>query len=52
MEEIYTVIANVGFPIAITMYLLVRIEGRLSELNKTIQNLNNSILTLGNGMEN
>ncbi|PAB57523.1 YvrJ family protein [Anaeromicrobium sediminis] len=29
MEEIYTHIANLGVPIVVPMYLLIRIEGKL-----------------------
>ncbi len=46
MEQIYSVIANVGFPIAISMYLLIRIENRLGELTKSIHELNASIQSM------
>lgn len=36
-------IANIGFPIAISMYLLVRIEGKLQGLTDSINELNKSI---------
>ena len=39
-------IANVGFPIAISMYLLVRIEGKLQTLTDSINELSKNILTL------
>ena len=39
-------IANVGFPIAISMYLLVRIEGKLSCLSDSINELSKNILSL------
>lgn len=39
MEEIYTQVANLGFPIAVSIYLLVRIEGKLNELTKSIHEL-------------
>ena len=43
MEVIYSSIANVGFPIVISVYLLVRIEGKLDELSKSITDLANAI---------
>ena len=41
-----TLIANVGFPIAISMYLLVRIEGKLSCLTDSINELSKTLLQL------
>ena len=38
-----TLIANVGFPIAISMYLLVRIEGKLNSLTDSINKLSHNI---------
>mgnify|MGYP001295984211 CR=1 FL=1 len=46
MEEVYTQIANLGFPIVISVYLLVRIEGKLNELTKSINELSKTIATL------
>lgn len=46
MEEIYTSIANLGFPIAISIYLLVRIEGKLNNLTDSINELSRTIATL------
>lgn len=43
MEEIYTGIANLGFPIVISIYLLVRIEGKLNQLSESIIELSNAI---------
>ena len=45
MEEIFNQIANVGFPIAISCYLLIRIESKISELTKSINDLSTSIKT-------
>lgn len=39
MEEIYSNIANLGFPIVISIYLLVRIEGKLNQLTESINEL-------------
>lgn len=46
MEEIYTSIANLGFPIVISIYLLVRIEGKLNQLTESINELSRSIENL------
>lgn len=43
MEEIYSSIANLGFPIAVSIYLLVRIEGKLDSLTQSINELSNVI---------
>lgn len=41
MDELYKAIANLGFPIAVSLFLLLRIEVRLSELTKSIIELSN-----------
>lgn len=46
MENMQTLIANIGFPIALSMYLLVRIEGKLLSLTDSINDLNKNILRL------
>lgn len=43
MEEMYTGIANLGFPIVISIYLLVRIEGKLNQLSESIIELSKVI---------
>lgn len=43
MEEIYSGIANLGFPIVISLYLLVRIEGKLNQLTESINELSKVI---------
>ena len=42
-SSLQTLVANVGFPIAISMYLLVRIEGKLNSLTDSINKLSNNI---------
>ncbi|MGL5750521.1 MAG: YvrJ family protein [Paraclostridium sp.] len=42
-SEIQTLIANVGFPIAISMYLLIRIEAKLQVLSDSINELSKNI---------
>jgi len=39
MEDLYLGIANLGFPIAVSIYLLVRIEGKLNQLSMSINEL-------------
>lgn len=43
MDEILTLIGNVGFPIAVSAYLLVRIEGKLHDLTASIHDLRQAI---------
>lgn len=35
MEELTNIITNIGFPMAITIYLLVRFEGMLKKVNES-----------------
>lgn len=39
MDEVVSLIGNVGFPIAVSIYLLIRIEGKLENLTTSINNL-------------
>ena len=43
MKELVDLIANIGFPIAISIYLLVRVEKKLEGLTSSINNLSQSI---------
>ncbi len=43
MNELFTVIGNLGFPIVLSMYLLVRIESKLDLLTNSIINLSDVI---------
>lgn len=43
MEEMINILSNVGFPIAIALYLLIRFENKLTQLNDSINNLSNII---------
>lgn len=45
-SEIHTLIANVGFPIAMSMYLLIRIEGKLTALSDCINELSKNIMSM------
>lgn len=41
--DIATFIANLGFPIATTLYLLIRFEKKISDLSEAINALKNEI---------
>jgi hypothetical protein len=43
VEEIVTIVGNWGFPIAVSIYLLVRIEGKLEHLAECISGLSDAI---------
>lgn len=43
VEELINLISNLGFPIAISLYLLIRIEGKLENLTISINNLSQTI---------
>ena len=42
-SNLFNMIANVGFPIFIAMFLLVRLEGKMEKLSQSIENLATSI---------
>lgn len=46
MEEFINMIANVGFPIAVAAYLLIRVEGKLGQLTSAINELREAIIML------
>lgn len=46
MEFIETLIANVGFPVAVSIYLLVRLENKLEHLTISINELSKNITSL------
>jgi len=48
VEELLNIIGNVGFPIAVSAYLLIRVEAKLGELSNTITQLREAIITLPN----
>lgn len=43
MEELFNLVGNLGFPIAVTLYLLIRIEGRLELLTQSINQLSRTL---------
>ena len=46
MEVIEALIANVGFPGAVSIYLLVRLESKLESLTISINELSKNIIDL------
>lgn len=46
MEELINLITNVGFPMAVAVYLLIRVEGKLNHLTAAIYELREAIITL------
>ena len=45
MNELINLIANVGFPVAISAYLLIRLEKQIMSLTLSINKLNTIIST-------
>lgn len=46
MDELFTQIANLGFPIVVTIFLLVRIESKLNQLSECIHELTAAIKSM------
>ena len=46
MEDLLNLIGNVGFPIAVSVYLLIRVENKLAELTGAIGGLREAIITM------
>ena len=44
--NLQNLIASVGFPITLSMYLLVRIEGKLQILSDSINELSKNIISM------
>jgi len=43
MEDLVPLVANLGFPIVVSLYLLIRVEKRLEELTTCVKEANESI---------
>lgn len=53
MEELAALLTNYAFPVAISMYLLTRLEKRMGDLEKSIGKLENTVDgTLKNTIQN
>ena len=50
--DLQNLIASVGFPITLSMYLLVRIEGKLQILSDSINELSKNIIELNYNNKN
>ncbi|MEF9992465.1 MAG: YvrJ family protein [Romboutsia sp.] len=48
--DLMSLMANLGFPAIVTMYLLVRIEGKLDVLSSSINSLSSHINELNSRM--
>ena len=48
MEDLLANISNIGFPIAISCYLLVRLEKKMEELKEVIVELSKALENMGN----
>lgn len=48
MEQLLGLIANMGFPIAVSVYLLVRVENRLMALAESIHELARAVNSMKN----
>ena len=46
--DLMALVANLGFPAIVTMYLLIRIEGKLENLSTSINSLSSNIYELNN----
>jgi len=44
MNELLTSVGNLGFPIVISVYLLVRVEGKIEKLAESINDLTQALL--------
>lgn len=47
MEDLLANISNIGFPIAISCYLLVRLEKKMEELKEVIVELSKTLENMG-----
>ena len=43
MEDLISAIANLGFPIAVSIFLLVRLERKMDELTGSVKELSRAI---------
>jgi hypothetical protein len=47
VEDLFSQIGNFGFPIVLSIYLLVRVEGKVEKLSESINDLSKTIASLG-----
>ena len=46
LEDLTPLVANLGFPIVVSLYLLIRVEKKLEELSACIKEANKNIAKL------
>lgn len=46
MSEFLDMIGNIGFPMAVSIYLLIRVENKLGELTAAITELREAVILL------
>ncbi|WP_408645559.1 YvrJ family protein [Tindallia californiensis] len=47
IEDLFTAAANVGFPMVLSIYLLVRLEGKIENLSDSVHELATTIAQFG-----
>lgn len=52
MNDFLNMVANIGFPVAVTAYVLIRLEKQMTTLAASFNELNNSIQALINITKN
>jgi hypothetical protein len=48
MDNIVAMVGNLGFPIVVSIYLLIRIEAKLDTLSESINELSTTINSINN----
>lgn len=51
MSEFLDMVGNIGFPIAVSIYLLIRVESKLGELTAAITELREAVILLPRGAD-
>jgi len=46
MDQWLSIVSNLGFPIVVSVFLMVRIESRIEELSKSITELSQALATI------
>ena len=46
MDQWLSIVSNLGFPIVVSVFLMVRIESRIEELSKSISELSQALATI------
>ena len=48
MEELLKAISNYGFPVVMSLYLMIRVEGKIETLTESIRLLTNDLISKEN----